>query len=98
MIVWRMRENYHNCSVLCMTGVHNDTHTLEQFLKMIVGLHVVFVHLFRFSILCVFWVCLDYFNLPPGITSVTAICFCPVLSLYPSVQALISRQWISATP
>ena len=52
MIVSKMRKNYQNCSVLCcvqqlctMICIH------EQFLKMSVGLGLVFVHLFRFSIL-----------------------------------------------
>jgi len=42
-------------AVLCrpMTVVHNDTHAHEQFLKLSVGLGLVFVRLFRFSILCV---------------------------------------------
>jgi len=42
--------------VLCMTVVHSDTHTYEQFLKMSVGLGLglVFVHLFKFSFLCIF--------------------------------------------
>jgi len=35
-----------------MTVVHSDTHTRERFLKLSVGLGLVFVHLFRFSILC----------------------------------------------
>ena len=48
------RENYQNCSVLCCvqqlcTMIH--THTYEQFLKMSVDVGLVFVHLFRFSIL-----------------------------------------------
>jgi len=52
-------------AVLCTTVVHNDTHTHEQFLKMTagLGLGLVFVRLFRFSILCVFWFSLDYFVL-----------------------------------
>ena len=39
--------------MLCTTVVHNDrpTHTYEQFLKPSVGLGLVFVRLFRFSIL-----------------------------------------------
>jgi len=46
-----------------MTVVCNDTHinVHEQFLKMSVGLGLVFVHLFRFSILCVFWFSVDSF-------------------------------------
>jgi len=35
-------------------------HTYEQFLKISVGLGLVLVHLFRFSILCFFWFGLDY--------------------------------------
>jgi len=49
-----------------MTVVHSDMHTREPFLKMSVslGLGVVFVCLFRFSILCVFfWFSLDCFVL-----------------------------------
>jgi len=44
------------CAVLFMTVFHNYTHTHEQFLKTSVGLGLglVFVHLFRFSILCAF--------------------------------------------
>jgi len=49
--------------VLCTTVVHNDTHTREQFLKMTVGLGLVFVCLFRFSIACVICFSLDYFVL-----------------------------------
>jgi len=53
------------CAVLCTTVVHTNAHTHEQFLKMSVdlGLGLVFVRLFRFSILCVFWFSLDYFVL-----------------------------------
>jgi len=47
---------------MTVTVVCNDAHT-EQFLKTNVGLGLVFVHLFRFSILCVFWFRLDYFVL-----------------------------------
>jgi len=54
MIVWNKRGNYQNGSVLWMTVVHSDTHTHEQFLKLTVGLSLVFVHLF--STLCVFLV------------------------------------------
>ena len=45
--------------------MHSDTHTLEQFLKMSVdlGLGLVFVRLFRFSILCVFLFSLNNFVL-----------------------------------
>jgi len=42
-----------------MTFVHNDTYThMEQLLKMSVGLglDLIFVCLFRFSILCIFLV------------------------------------------
>ena len=44
------------CAVLCMTVVHNDTHTHQLFLNLSVGLDLglVFVHLLRFSILCFF--------------------------------------------
>ena len=63
MIVWRIRGKivttvsvfycvmYNGCAQLY---VH--THTREQFLQMSVGLRLglVFVHLFRFNILCVF--------------------------------------------
>jgi len=51
------------CAVLCTKVVH----THEQFLKMSVGLglDLVFVHLFRFSILCFWtgWFSLGYFVL-----------------------------------
>ena len=42
--------------MLCTTIVHSDMHTHEQFLKMSVGLGLglVFVRLFTFSILCFF--------------------------------------------
>jgi len=54
VIVWRVRRKIIRtkvfCAVLCMTVVHSDMHTREQFLKMNVGLGLVFVHLFRFSI------------------------------------------------
>ena len=39
------------------------TRTPEQFLKFNVRLGLVFVHLFRFSILCIFCFSLDYFVL-----------------------------------
>ena len=59
MIVWRIRGKIIRtvlCYMLCMTVVHSDMHTYEQFLKMSVGLglDLFFVHLLRFSIL-VFW-------------------------------------------
>jgi len=38
--------------VLCTTVLYNDMHTDEQFLKLSVGLSLVFVCLFIFSILC----------------------------------------------
>jgi len=46
---------------LCMTVVHSDTHTHEQFLKLSVGLGLglVFVCVFTFSILRVFCFTLD---------------------------------------
>jgi len=54
------RENYQNCSVLCcvwqLCTMIWYAHAHEQFLKMSVGLGLVFVQLFRFSILCVFLV------------------------------------------
>ena len=41
------RENYENCSVLCVVYGSNDMHTREQFLKVSVG--------FRFRLVyCVF--------------------------------------------
>ena len=47
------RENYQNCSVLsCVRQLCAMVRTHEQFLKMNVGLGLVFMHLFRFSILC----------------------------------------------
>jgi len=51
--------------VLCTTVVHNDMRTHEQFLHVSLGLALglVFVRLFRFSILCVFMVSLYYFVL-----------------------------------
>jgi len=49
--------------VLCTTVVYDDMHTHEQFLKMSVGLGLVFMHLLRFSILCVFWFSLHCFVL-----------------------------------
>jgi len=51
------------CDVLCTTVGHNDTHTI-QFTKLSVCLGLVFLRLFRFSMLCVFLVWLiDYFVL-----------------------------------
>jgi len=49
--------------LLCTTVVHSDMHTHEQFLKVNVGLGLglVVLRLFRFSILCVLWLSLDYF-------------------------------------
>ena len=57
MVVWRITRKIIG-TVLCMTVVRNDMHTLthEQFLKMSAGLGLVLVHLFTFSILCVFLV------------------------------------------
>jgi len=51
------REYYHNCSVLCcVRQLYTVTciHTYEQFVKMCagLGLSLVFVPLFMFSILC----------------------------------------------
>ena len=50
-----------------MTAVHSDTHTHEQLLKTSIGLRLglglVFVCLFWFSILCVFWFSLGCFVL-----------------------------------
>jgi len=53
MIVWRIRGKLLRLfsAMLCMTVVHNDVHTHEQFLNMSVGLGLIFVHLFRFSVL-----------------------------------------------
>jgi len=53
------RKDCQNCSVpCCVRQLYTTicTHTHEQFLKLSVGLSfvLVFVHLFRFSILCVF--------------------------------------------
>jgi len=59
-----LRKNYQNCSVLsCVQQLCIMICTHEQFLKMSVGLGLIFVHLFRFSILCVFWFNLDYSDL-----------------------------------
>jgi len=44
-----------------MIHTHTHTHTYEQYLKMSVDLGLVFVHLFRFSILCIFPVLLGLF-------------------------------------
>jgi len=52
-------EDYQNCSVLfCVRQLCTQPHTYKQFLNMGVGLGLglVFVQLFRFSILCVFLV------------------------------------------
>jgi len=46
-------------TVLCCVVydiVHNDMHVHNQFLKMSFGLGLVFVHMFRFTIFCVFLV------------------------------------------
>ena len=57
-VVWRIRGKIIRtvlfCAVLCTTVVHNDMHTHEQFLKIsvVLGLGLVFLHLFTFSILC----------------------------------------------
>ena len=49
--------------MLCTTVVHSDTHTHEQFLRDECWFRFrwIFVHFFRFSILCVFWFSLDCF-------------------------------------
>jgi len=48
------------CAVVCTIVVHNDSNTHEMSVGFSLGL--VFVRLFRFSILCVFfWFSLDYF-------------------------------------
>jgi len=55
MNVWSIRGKIIRlfCAVLCTIVVHNDMHTLEQFLQLNVGLWFsFFVCLFRFSILC----------------------------------------------
>ena len=68
VIVWRIRGKIVRTVLCCVVYdscaqwyVH--THTYEQFLKMSVGLglDLVFVHFFWFSILCVFWFSLDCF-------------------------------------
>jgi len=48
---------HQNCSMLlCTTVIHNDMHTHEQFLQFTVGLRLVFVRLFSFSIfVCMFF-------------------------------------------
>jgi len=48
-----------------MALVHTDMQTHQQFLHLTdgLGLSLIFMHLFRFSILCVFWFSLDYFVL-----------------------------------
>ena len=55
--------------MLCVKVVPNDTRTHEQFLKMSVGLGLVFVCLFRFNILCFFLFSIDNFDL-------VLFCFC----------------------
>jgi len=62
VVVWTIRGKiirtvlccivYDSCTVYTMICAH----TCEQFISMSVGLGLVFVHLFRFSILCVFLV------------------------------------------
>ena len=56
MIIWMLGGKTELFfAVLCMTVVHNDTHTREQFLNRYVGvgLDLAFVYLFMFIILCV---------------------------------------------
>jgi len=64
MIVWKIGGKIIR-TVLCCVVYDTGTHTCEQFLKMIVGLGLglVFVHLFRFGILCFCVFSLDYFVL-----------------------------------
>jgi len=81
------REHFQNCmysAVLCMTVVHSDTHTRQQFLKLSVdlALALVFVCLFKFNILCVFQFC-----------SCT-VCFCCVRFNFLSTMP---RDWLGRT-
>jgi len=59
------RENCQNCFLLCYVRQFCTVHTHQQFLKRSVGLGLglVFVHSFTFSILTFFWFRLDYFVL-----------------------------------
>jgi len=59
MIVWRTTGNIIRtvlCSAVLYIRQYSDTYTHEQFLKMSVGFGLVFLRLFKFSILCVFLV------------------------------------------
>ena len=46
-IVWRIDGKLSQlfCAVLCMTVVHNDAHTHEQFLKLSVGFRLSLIHI-----------------------------------------------------
>ena len=68
MIIWRIRGKIARtvlCCVVYDSCTQSYAHTYEQFLKMSIGLGLVFVHLSRFSVLCVFWCSLDCFVTPP---------------------------------
>jgi len=76
-------------TVLCCVVYDSCAHTCEQFLKMSVGmgLGIVFVRLFRFSILCVcFWCSLNYF--------VLALLALVVLDLVSSVLGYAKMDWL----
>jgi len=82
-------ENYQNCSVLCCI-CQLCTHSYEQFLKTSIGLSLglVFVHLFRFSILCGFLVWLRVFYF-------CVVCFyCVRFGFFSTMP----RDWLGRTP
>jgi len=60
LIVWTIRRKIIRAVLFCVEYevVHSDTHTRELFLQISVclGLALVSVHLFKFSILCVYLV------------------------------------------
>jgi len=77
------------CCVVYESCAQWYAYTYEQFLKMsaCLGFGVVFVHLFRFSILCVFLVSFRLF-------SSCVVCFC---CLWFSFFSSISRDWLGRT-
>jgi len=96
------RENYRNCSVLCCAVLccvvydscaqwyahtHTHMHRHEQFLKMNVGLGLVFVCLFRFSIL-------HFSGLAYRLFCCCIVCFCCIRF---SFFSTMPRDWLGRT-
>jgi len=79
------RDDYQNCAVLCMTVVHSDTHTHEQFLKLTVGLVFGRPFVKRFALCYRSVVC--------------PVCpVCDVRALWPNGWTDQDETWLAGTP